>query len=267
MTKKGVNTASDESTSCNVNTTSNTDNIVIKTAATKKKGKTKKKKVKKVTSKKKTVESKKLSKSDESAATPVVVSRNKRRKTKAKTKVSLANTTTKVTTEAETVTKHTKSTTNNSTTLVGVPPPQMWASHTTHKFATKQLDSMYKFLREKLVALMTSVYKETDPDIIDRNVVAILGSKPIKIRKIKDPNAPKRPKNGYMLFCNDFVNSGVQKTTDLVGLSREQSRCWKELNSDKKQTYLDKAEQLKQTYLDELKSYNERNAVVMQIVV
>lgn len=242
---------------------------VVRTAAKKRRGANKK------AAAKITVTTEELA----AAATPVVQTVKKKRKRTAKTKktgrtnsktpvVVLAEEKTTTTTDTTTAATETPSTVNNKdTSFTAIPPPQMWASHTTHQFATKQLESTYKFVRERLVHLMTTIYNETDPTTINNNVIAVLGKKPIKIKKLKDPNAPKKPKNGYMLFCQDFVNSNKVNTTNLVELSREQSRCWKELEEIKKQEYLDIAERQKVLYEEELKKYNEKGSIVTQIVV
>ena len=154
----------------------------------------------------------------------------------------------------------------------GLGEPTMWASHQFHQFATTQLDAMYRFTREKLVALMTSVYNETDGDVIERNVQLMLGKKPIRIRKIKDPDRPSKPLTGYQIFCRDFhadeKKNGTSKKS-LIDLSKEQSKRWRELGETKKKKYLQQAATLKEEYKSKLEIYNtgKRKSVITPITV
>ena len=199
-----------------------------------------------------------------SAASPVIQVRKKRRSNKKKKKKPVVEK--KPETKVETKVEEKKPKVEAKVEeKKPVPTPQMWASHTTHQFATNTLDSIYKFTRDRLVQLMR-LYGETNEETIEKNVTMVLGKKPIKIKKLSDPNAPKKPKNGYMLFCHEFNKDGI-KSGDLVKLSREQSRCWKKMDSVKKQEYLDRAEVLKTAYLVALKEYNDMGSCVTKIVV
>ena len=83
-------------------------------------------------------------------------------------------------------------------------PPSMMASYQTHEFATAQLSSMYKFSSDRLRELMIRCYGESDKSVIDANIKSILGEKPIRIKKMRDPDRPKKNLTGYQLFCKDF---------------------------------------------------------------
>lgn len=149
---------------------------------------------------------------------------------------------------------------------VSASEPCMWASHQFHKFATAQLDAMHRFTREKLVELMTVVYEETDGEKIEQNVQAILGKKPIRIRKVKDPDRPSKPLTGYQIFCRDFhadeKKSGAAKKS-LIDLSREQSKRWRGLTDKEKSKYLKRASELKDKYKSDLEVYKERRKPVV----
>lgn len=159
------------------------------------------------------------------------------------------------------------------TTVVAAAPkklssPSMWASHQVHQHATSLLSQMYKFNESKLTELMTNVYGETDQDVIDSNVERVLGPKPIRIKKVKDPNKPKKPPTGYQLFCKEYNNNPSEnKPTTLIELSKLQSKMWRDLSKEDKDKYLEHAAAKKDLYKKAMEIYNQRSAPVIKKVV
>ena len=160
------------------------------------------------------------------------------------------------------------------TTVVATAPPKklsspsMWASHQVHQHATNILSQMYKFNESKLTELMTNVYGETDQDVIDSNIVRVLGPKPVRIKKVKDPNKPKKPPTGYQLFCKEYNNNPSEnKPTTLIELSKLQSKLWRDLSKEDKDKYLEHAAAKKDLYKKAMEVYNQRSAPVVKKVV
>lgn len=151
-----------------------------------------------------------------------------------------------------------------------LPDPAMWATHQTHNFATQMLEKMFKFTEDRLVALMRDVYGETDGNVVAANVELILGKKPIRIKKIKDPNRPRRPPTAYQLFCRKFhKQAGAgDKPTNLIELSKENSKRWKKLGAGEKEPFQQQAEALKAQYKDEQEAYERKKGdIISKIVV
>lgn len=113
---------------------------------------------------------------------------------------------------------------------------------------------------------MRDVYNETDGDVIERNIDAVLGKKPVKLKKIKDPNKPKKPLTGYQLWCRSFNNNLVDKPSSLIELSKLQSEKWRNLSVEDKCEFLAEAELLKDTYRAEMAVYNSRTTVIAHVV-
>ena len=205
------------------------------------------------------------------------VAKTKTPKTK-KTKTKKAKTKTKKTTTVvdlkpveqvaspvvvDTKPKKTKKTKKTKTKKVNS-DPSMWASHQTHQFATSQLESVYKFTRERLIELMVRCYNEKDGERMEANVVSVLGKKPIKIKKIRDPAKPSKPLTGYQLFCRSYKYEN--KPSSLIDLSREQSSRWKTLSVEDKEEYLKEANHLKQVYKKELEAYESKFKIISKVV-
>ncbi|KAG9307754.1 hypothetical protein G9A89_023319 [Geosiphon pyriformis] len=73
----------------------------------------------------------------------------------------------------------------------------------------------------------------------------------------RDPNAPKRPRNAFLLYCKkerdqakeDNVNKGFQDVTRIL------SKKWHDLSNEKKQKYFDMYNKDKERYEKEMSSY------------
>lgn len=87
--------------------------------------------------------------------------------------------------------------------------------------------------------------------------------------KEKDPNAPKRPPNPFLQFCqeqralvrNEMTNElqpGAPEITKQE-LSRKLASKWRELNEENKQVYVGKYETSKQKYTQDMISYKKDN--------
>ncbi|KAH9814889.1 high mobility group box domain-containing protein [Melampsora americana] len=83
-----------------------------------------------------------------------------------------------------------------------------------------------------------------------------------------DPNAPKRPLNGFMLFCAD-VRANPTKFGEYPGLSNtpttsitEESKVlaayWREMQEDVKQSYVTEATRLREQYKQEKERYDNQ---------
>ena len=78
-----------------------------------------------------------------------------------------------------------------------------------------------------------------------------------KRAKKKDPNAPKKPLNSYMQFCQDVRDDLKQQNPDIsrADLTKLLSTNWKELAEDDKKKYHDSYEKDKERYAAEMSEY------------
>ncbi|KAK8658392.1 hypothetical protein V6N13_036599 [Hibiscus sabdariffa] len=75
--------------------------------------------------------------------------------------------------------------------------------------------------------------------------------KPKKLKKGKDPNAPKRPPTAFFLFMDDFRKSYKEANPDakgVTGVAKEGGEKWKSMSDEEKKCYIDKAAELKAEY-------------------
>merc|ERR1711870_173466 len=85
----------------------------------------------------------------------------------------------------------------------------------------------------------TNEYAEFEKSLLEYNIR--MTKKPFD----KDPNMPKRPQSGYMLFAAEeaapILSFIRQKITEVMG---ELAKAWKELSDAEKKPYNDKAKKL-----------------------
>ncbi|KAK8569676.1 hypothetical protein V6N13_046724 [Hibiscus sabdariffa] len=86
-----------------------------------------------------------------------------------------------------------------------------------------------------------------------------------KLKKGKDPNAPKRPPTAFFLFMGDFRKSYKEANPDakgVTGVAKEGGEKWKSMSDEEKKCYIDKAAELKAEYeklLEEGKNGDNQN--------
>lgn len=148
-------------------------------------------------------------------------------------------------------------------TLAG---PTMWASHQTYQFASENLSTTIKFVKQKLTELMRNVYGETDEEVIRDNIAMMLGEKAFKLRSKKDPSMPKRPLTGYQLWCRNFNKTASNKPVDLIELSRLQSKKWRAISEVDKIPFLEEAKQAKADYKIALSDYKNKKVIITPVV-
>ncbi|XVF01727.1 hypothetical protein REPUB_Repub04eG0113600 [Reevesia pubescens] len=80
-----------------------------------------------------------------------------------------------------------------------------------------------------------------------------------KLKKGKDPNAPKRPPTAFFLFMDDFRKSYKEANPEakgVTGVAKEGGEKWKSMSEEEKKPYVDKAAELKAEYEKALEEAN-----------
>lgn len=82
-------------------------------------------------------------------------------------------------------------------------------------------------------------------------------SKKTTEKKLKDPNAPKRPKSSYLFFCDEMRAQVKSDNPEFkaVDVTKELGRQWKELGEEEKKPFEKKAKKAKKNYESEMESY------------
>ena len=129
-----------------------------------------------------------------------------------------------------------------------------------HNMTVLLNDTIYKSHKE----LVEKVVKDMDgsPEKAEELVKKFLDKPDLKAKK--DPNKPKRPKSGFLLFCDDERKKLIEKEKkalkngekfNLGLVQKKLGEMWKKLPDKKRNEYLEKTEEEKEKYYDEITEY------------
>lgn len=124
------------------------------------------------------------------------------------------------------------------------------------------MSKTYKSLSNRLENILTSSL--SNPSDVKRVMdawnshskeVSAYLTQPVK--KLKDPNAPKKPTSNYLLFCSDNRNKVRDANPSLSNkdVTKELGIRWKAISAAEKERYTRLYEQTKSAYSDQMKSY------------
>jgi hypothetical protein len=113
-----------------------------------------------------------------------------------------------------------------------------------------------KDAKETLRLWAIGIYKRLTE--IEAQLKASAGGK--KHRKVKDPNAPKRARNGYMFYNTDHRARVTKDNPTITGkeIVKLLAKEWKQLSDKEKQPYLDKAQKDSKRYEEEKALYDAK---------
>merc|ERR1712098_456627 len=97
------------------------------------------------------------------------------------------------------------------------------------------------------------------------NVSSKKESKKSKRSKNKDvdPDKPKRPMSGYMLWINDKARESIRKSNPEMKMKDVMRECgskWSSMGASQKKVYEDKAAVLKEEYAKTMESYSKKSS-------
>ncbi len=119
------------------------------------------------------------------------------------------------------------------------------------------LFSSHKELIEKVVKEMGG-----DKAKVDELVAKYLDKTDLKAKK--DPNKPKRPKSGFLLYCDDERAKLIEKEKKALKkgekfslgiVQKKLGEMWKKLPEAKRNKYLEQTEKEKEEYYDKITEY------------
>jgi len=137
-------------------------------------------------------------------------------------------------------------------------------SKKTMKTMQPMLSALTTFLVEHVVPC-TNLQEEDVQQLVQDNCSSLVkimrmtsDQKTVTMKKVKDPNAPKRGKSSYIFFCMDKREEIKEANPDMGAkeIIRELGRIWKEdMSDDEKQHYVEMSTQDKQRYEKEMETY------------
>lgn len=103
-------------------------------------------------------------------------------------------------------------------------------------------------------------------DQVEAMVAKHLGDQ-MKMKKLKDPNKPKRAKSSYMYFAQAFRAKVTKKLSkkskdgkaSMAIVSKELGALWKKLSDKDKKPYQVEANKDRERYKDEMEAYNSNH--------
>lgn len=101
------------------------------------------------------------------------------------------------------------------------------------------------------------LHQDAQDHLLDIITNPMLDFKPPKAKKLKDPNAPKRPMSAYLFFCN-YHRADVRE--DNPGLKfkdvqRHLSVMWKAADANERAPFIEQAAKAKEDYAEAMKAY------------
>lgn len=82
------------------------------------------------------------------------------------------------------------------------------------------------------------------------------------VKKIKDPNAPKKPISGFMYFnkhkVDEYKKKNPEQKIKVTEISKQSGIEWKGLKDEEKDKYLKMANKDKKRYEKEIAIYNKK---------
>jgi hypothetical protein len=90
------------------------------------------------------------------------------------------------------------------------------------------------------------------------DIIKFVNSSTQKLKKKKDPNAPKKWSTAYLLFCNDNRNKVKEANPSIVAteITKELGKMWKTISDEDKKLYEAKSQIEKTKYQQEMDSYS-----------
>jgi hypothetical protein len=118
--------------------------------------------------------------------------------------------------------------------------------------------SVMKEMHKSYTDLILEVCKELgQSEKADEICEKYLNSNLLKVKKMKDPNAPKKPKTGFMLFCDEARPKVMAKNPEekMGGVAKILGKLWGELDAKKKEKYEHLHEKEVERYKTEMDNY------------
>jgi len=98
-------------------------------------------------------------------------------------------------------------------------------------------------------------------DKIEELKTMLLGER-MKMKFKKDPNKPKKPKSGFLFFCDEVRGKIIETHRKengkvIIGdVAKELGKRWKKLTNGNKKKYTEMKENDKERYVQQMENYN-----------
>lgn len=110
----------------------------------------------------------------------------------------------------------------------------------------------------KSVIEKVCLHLQVEPSQMDDIVEKFLG-KQQKVKALKDPNLPRRPKSAYIYFCHE-LRPKLKETlpnAKLPEVARELGKRWSTASNEEKEKFEKMSFEDKQRYVEEMEMYKQ----------
>tara|TARA_B100001094_G_C17932421_1_gene671415 strand:+ start:159 stop:539 length:381 start_codon:yes stop_codon:yes gene_type:complete len=117
---------------------------------------------------------------------------------------------------------------------------------------------MMKNMHETYSGLIKKVCQELgQEEKTEEMIEKLLDTKLHKIKKLKDPNAPKKAKSAFMLFCDKYrpILQKENPGEKMGGIAKLLGQKWKVISDEEKETFMNLNEDEKQRFKNEMEDY------------
>ena len=124
-----------------------------------------------------------------------------------------------------------------------------------------QFNSMFYESHKQLVERVCMALGKTEKT---QEIISLLLGEKTKLKFKKDPNKPKKPKSGFLFFCDKergkLIEKEKKKNKKVVigNIAKELGKMWKKLSDNEKKKYDEMKNKDQARYLNEMEAYNNK---------
>lgn len=115
-----------------------------------------------------------------------------------------------------------------------------------------------KLLAKTHENLIVNLCKDLDAeDRVEELVKKYVSNDISRMKPKKDPNMPKKPKSGYMFFCDEHRQSVMKKNKNasMGEIAKILGNMWGKMDTEEKAPYIQMNEEAKEEYSEAMKNY------------
>ena len=127
-----------------------------------------------------------------------------------------------------------------------------------------QLEKQSRTYHYEIFNMITNEFsgKDFTTDDLMEKFYGVKNFTPKEVKKVKDPNAPKRAQSAYFIYCGDKRQEVMEKMKkdgkiDVTAVSKELGVMWKNVSDKDKKSYEKKAKKDKERYAKEKEEYDK----------
>jgi len=133
-----------------------------------------------------------------------------------------------------------------------------------------QLEKQTRTYHYELFNMITNEFsgKDFTTDELMEKFFGLKNFTPKEVKKVKDPDAPKRAQSAYFIFCGEkrpdvmdkMKKNSSEGKVDVTAVSKELGEMWRNMSEKDKKPFAKKANKDKERYVKEKEDYEKSKA-------